>query len=300
MIDEWIQAFLDHLASRRSAHTVRSYGADLAQLATFLSPPPDPLPTSRGEEGEFSAESLRAFLRAYGSSPVTRARKLSTLRTFVKFLRATNRIDHDPTETLEAPIRRKRLPKALSALQTSDLLDQADAGKTPLRDRAILELMYAAGLRASEVVGVNLVDFDFKERSLRVRGKGSKDRIALFGQAAQESIEGYLARERVTSTTPNPRSTIAEPLFTNSNGKRLSTRTVQNVVKRWALRAGLPPETSPHTLRHSFATHLLDGGADLKSVQQLLGHESLATTQVYTHLSIERLKETIEKAHPKS
>jgi integrase/recombinase XerC len=109
-----------------------------------------------------------------------------------------------------------------------------------------------------------------------------------------------LAKERVASTIHNPQSVIAEPLFTNQQGKRLSTRTVQNVVKRWALRAGLPPETSPHTLRHSFATHLLDGGADLKSVQQLLGHESLATTQVYTHLSIERLKETVQKAHPKS
>jgi site-specific recombinase XerD len=335
MIDEWIQAFLDHLASRRSAHTVRSYGSDLAQLASFLSTGTEDAPPARGspvngvnregverenldrdptpsrQSGKalpwqgrgsevLTPENLRAFLRAYGSSPVTRARKLSTLRTFVKFLRATNRIDHDPTETLEAPFRRKRLPKALSPLQTADLLDQENAGKTPLRDRALLELMYAAGLRASEVVGVNLVDCDFKERSLRVRGKGSKDRIALFGQAAHESIEGYLAKERVASTIHNPQSVIAEPLFTNQQGKRLSTRTVQNVVKRWALRAGLPPETSPHTLRHSFATHLLDGGADLKSVQQLLGHESLATTQVYTHLSIERLKETVQKAHPKS
>lgn len=327
MIDEWIQAFLDHLASRRSAHTVRSYGADLAQLAAFLAPPPlpathsirgegeeepltprPPLPAGHRGEGELTAENLRAYLRAYSSSPVTRARKLSTLRTFVKFLRATNRIDHDPTETLEAPFRRKRLPKALSPLQTADLLDQKDAGKTPLRDRALLELMYAAGLRASEVVGVNLVDFDFKERSLRVRGKGAKDRVALFGQAAKEAIEEYVRKERSEPPppAPSPRHKAfvergsPEPLFTNSNGKRLSTRTVQNVVKRWALRAGLPPETSPHTLRHSFATHLLDGGADLKSVQQLLGHESLATTQVYTHLSIERLKETVEKAHPKS
>ena len=348
-LDEWIQAFLDHLRSRRSAHTVRSYGADLAQLASFLglgdAPPargspvngvnsegverggldhgPTPsrqsgkaLPWQGRGSGDLTPDNLRAFLRAYGSSPVTRARKLSTLRTFVKFLRATKRIDHDPTETLEAPFRRKRLPKALSPLQTADLLDQKDAGKTPLRDRALLELMYAAGLRASEVVGVNLVDFDFKERLLRVRGKGSKDRIALFGQAAEEAIKGYLANERVHEAqskskgrsphppAPSPSARTSdregEPLFTNSKGRRLTSRTVQNVVKRWALRAGLPPETSPHTLRHSFATHLLDGGADLKSVQQLLGHESLATTQVYTHLSIERLKETVEKAHPKS
>ncbi len=307
-LDVWIQAFLDHLRSRRSAHTVRSYGADLAQLAASLAPPPGPLPASgAGEhvprgEGELNAESLRAYLRTYGSSPVTRARKLSTLRTFVKFLRSTNRIDHDPTETLEAPIRRKKLPKALSPLQTNDLLEQDAAGKSPLRDRALLELMYAAGLRASEVVGVNLADIDFRERSLRVRGKGSKERIALFGLAAQEAIESYIAKER-NELHPHPReagSVPAEALFLNPKGGRLSTRTVQNVVKRWALRAGLPPETSPHTLRHSFATHLLDGGADLKSVQQLLGHESLATTQVYTHLSVERLRQTVDKAHPRS
>ena len=138
------------------------------------------------------------------------------------------------------------------------------------------------------------MDLDLKDRSLQVQGKGSKDRVTLFGQAAEEAIKEYLADERIVSET-HP-----EPIFTNPKGKRLTTRTVQNIVKRWALRAGLPPETSPHTLRHSFATHLLDGGADLKSVQQLLGHESLATTQVYTHLSIERLKEAVEKAHPRS
>lgn len=281
-LDDWIQAFLDHLASRRSAHTVRSYGADLAQLAAHL------------EHMEMTPDTIRGYLRAYGSTPVTRARKLSSLRTFVKYLRATDRLTSDPTETLEAPFRRKRLPKALSPLQTAELLDQKDAGKSPLRDRALLELMYAAGLRASEVVGVNLLDIDPRDRSIVVRGKGSKERIALFGQAAEEAIEAFKSGERIRGTIQ------PEPLFTNQEGRRLSTRTVQNVVKRWALRAGLPPETSPHTLRHSFATHLLDGGADLKSVQQLLGHESLATTQVYTHLSIERLKSAVEKAHPHS
>jgi integrase/recombinase XerC len=282
MLDELIQEFLDNLAARRSAHTVRSYGSDLAQLSIFL-------------EGNFDLAPgrLRGFLRQYGASPTTRARKLSTLRTFVKFLKQTGRLDHDPTEALEAPIRRKRLPKAISQLQASDLLDQPPAGKTPLRDRALLELMYAAGLRASETVGVNLADLDFKEGALLVRGKGSKERVTLFGQACAEALQEYVRAERVADAGETA-------LFTNDKGRRLTTRTVQNVVKRWALRAGLPPETSPHTLRHSFATHLLDGGADLKSVQQLLGHESLATTQIYTHLSIERLRETVAKAHPKS
>ncbi|HVT12096.1 MAG TPA: site-specific tyrosine recombinase/integron integrase [Fimbriimonadaceae bacterium] len=282
MLDQRIQEFLDHLASRRSAHTVRSYGSDLAQLSEFLN-------------GEFdlSPAKLRLYLRKYGSSPVTRARKLSTLRTFAKYLRQAGHLDLDPTESLEAPIRRKRLPKALSQDQATELLDQAEAGRTPLRDRALLELMYAAGLRASEVVGVNLKDIDFAEETIMVTGKGNKQRVTLFGATCKGALLDYMASERATPVE-------GDPLFTNKDGKRLTTRTVQNVVKRWALRAGLSPQVSPHTLRHSFATHLLDHGADLKSVQQLLGHESLATTQIYTHISIERLKKAVDEAHPRS
>jgi integrase/recombinase XerC len=154
--------------------------------------------------------------------------------------------------------------------------------------------MYSAGLRASEVVGVNIRDLDLVNCSLRVFGKGNKERVTLFGKTCAEGLSHYFAAERARSSDPS------DPAFTNRNGQRLTTRTVQNIVKRWAVRAGLPPDVSPHTLRHSFATHLLDGGADLKSVQQLLGHESLATTQIYTHLSIERLKETVDKMHPRS
>lgn len=282
-MDDLVQRFLDSLAGKRSPHTIKSYGADLAQLCALTEGEPD-----------FEPETLRQYLRQYGRTPVTRARKLSSLRTFCKYLRQTGNLDHDPTESLEAPIRRKRLPKALSALQTNDLLDQQSAGETPLRDRAMLELMYAAGLRAAEVVSLKLEDINLSTGEIRVFGKGSKERISLFGQACREAIQEYIQAER---TEP---SIVPPPLFTNPKGTHLTTRTVQNIVKRWALRAGLPPETSPHTLRHSFATHLLDGGADLKTVQQLLGHESLATTQVYTHLSVERLRETVRKAHPRS
>lgn len=282
MLDELIQQFLDHLASRRSPHTVRCYGTDLAQLSAHTN-------------GEFSMEpeTLRGYLRKYGSSPVTRARKLSSLRSFTKYLRQIEKISSDPTEVLEAPIRRKRLPKALSQAQTLELLDQPGAGGTPLRDKAVIELIYAAGLRAGETVGVNLEDIDFGEMCLAVRGKGNKERIALFGRSCRAALEDYVSRERRDSIS-------GSPLFTNGEGRRLSTRTVQNIVKRWARRVGLPPDVSPHTLRHSFATHLLDNGVDLKSVQQLLGHESLATTQVYTHVSIERLRQAVEKAHPRS
>lgn len=282
MLDQRIQEFLDHLASRRSPHTVRSYGSDLAQLSLFLN-------------GEFTLEpgKLRLYLRKYGTSPVTRARKLSALKTFTKYLKQAGHLQSDPTESLEAPIKRKRLPKALSLDQATELLDQPEAGKTPLRDRALLEVMYAAGMRASEVVGVNVSDIDFAEATILVRGKGNKQRVTLFGETCTNALLDYMSGER---TPPSEGS----PLFTNEKGKRLTTRTVQNVVKRWALRAGLSPEVSPHTLRHSFATHLLDNGIDLKSVQQLLGHESLATTQIYTHISIERLKKTVEEAHPRS
>jgi integrase/recombinase XerC len=282
MLDDWIQAYLDHLAAGRSKATVRSYGSDLGQLSKMLD-----------GRADFSPDALRRYLRTFAPNPVTRARKLATLRSFVRFLRATGKIDGDPTEMLEAPIRRRQLPKALSQHQAEVVLEQEDVGKTPLRDRAILELAYGAGLRASELAGVGLSDLDLGENSVKVIGKGNKERVALFGDACHAAIGKYVSTERVSSSK-------GDPLFTNPKGGPLSTRTIQNVIKRWARAVGLPEDVSPHTLRHSFATHLLDGGADLKTVQQLLGHENLATTQVYTHVSIERLREAVEKSHPKS
>ncbi|MBX3118593.1 MAG: tyrosine recombinase XerC [Fimbriimonadaceae bacterium] len=287
-LDAAIQEFLDSQRAKRSPNTVKSYGADLSQLAEFLA----------GDSQEVGLSALtplriQTFLRHKAPNPTTRARKLSALRTFVKFCKQMGYLAEDPTEMLEAPIRRKRLPKALSQAQTEDLLEQDDVGKSPLRDRALLEIMYGAGLRVSEVVGMNLPDIDFKEGSVRVRGKGNKDRVALFGKPCLEALERYIQGERV-----EPKK--GQALFTNRLGGRIITRTVYNVVRRWAKQIGLPPEVSPHKLRHSFATHLLDGGADLKTVQQLLGHESLETTQIYTHVSIERLREAVEKAHPKA
>jgi integrase/recombinase XerC len=281
-LDELIQQFLDHLAARRSPNTVRSYGSDLSQLATSLN-----------GRFEMTPDKLRLYLRRYGRTPVTRARKLSSIRAFVRFLMAIGRLSHDPTEIIEAPIRRKRLPKALSQSQAAQLLDQDMESRSPLRDRALLEIMYSAGLRVSELVGINQEDLDLRALTVVVRGKGSKERMCLFGQSARAAVLDYVAGER---TAP----LIGSPLFTNHKGGRLTTRTVQNIVKRWAKRVGLSPEISPHTLRHSFATHLLDGGADLKSVQQLLGHESLATTQIYTAVSVERLRKAVDESHPRS
>jgi site-specific recombinase XerD len=275
---EVIQGFLASVRARRSPQTLRAYASDMEQYAKHV-------------EGkfEFTQDSCQSFLRAFSSTSVTRARKLSTLRGFAKYLLSIGKIAADPTEALEAPIRRKPLPKVLSALEVSDLFEK-QVGELSLRDRALLELAYAAGLRASEIVSLNRDDLQMRERVIRVVGKGNKERVVLFGTEAERALTEYLASRKDSESA----------LFVNAKGGRLTTRSVQNIVKRWAMNAGLPEWVSPHTLRHSFATHLLDGGADLKSVQQLLGHANLGTTQVYTHLSMERLKDTVEKAHPRS
>ena len=281
-LDRNIQAFLDHMAATRAPNTVKGYGSDLAQLAKSLD-----------GRFDFTPDALKRYLRRYARTPVTRARKLSTLRVFARFLKQVGRIDDDPTELMEAPYRRRTLPRALSQHQAEELLDQEGFGRTPLRDRAMLELAYGAGLRSSELVAVQTADIDLHGMTVKVRGKGDKERLSLFGGPCRAAIGAYVGTERVPPME-------ADPLFTSPQGRALSPRTFQAVVKRWAKRAGLPPDVTPHTLRHSFATHLLDGGADLKTVQQLLGHENLATTQIYTHVSIERLREAVNAAHPKS
>ncbi|MEO7453879.1 MAG: tyrosine recombinase XerC [Fimbriimonadales bacterium] len=273
-----VDRFLETLAAGGSPHTVRSYGSDLRQLCADL--------------GAFDAESLsetviREYLRKHGKSPRTRARKLCAVRAFTKFLIEVGVLSGDPSVGIEAPIKRTRLPKDISPEQADALVD-AEMGDTPLRDQAVLELLYGAGLRASEVVAANIVDLDLKSRMLKVRGKGRKERIVVFGEPAAEAIERYVDGERADG----------ESVFSGRNG-RLSTRTVQRIVERRRGMAGLPADASPHSLRHSFATHLLNGGADLKTVQQLLGHESLGTTQVYTSVSVERLRDVIEKKHPR-
>lgn len=281
-LSEQVDAFLEHLATRRSPHTVRSYGSDLGQLVEFL-----------GDSGVFETDRLRLFLRALAKSPTTRARKLSTLRAFARFSKRMGWIERDPTEALDAPIKRRGLPKALAEGQVRELLGSSPDSRHRLRDLAMLELMYGAGLRASEVVSIDLPDLRLGDRSVQVKGKGNKERVALFGQPCADAIESYLSLERVAPSR-------GVPLFTNRDGGRLTTRSVQTTIKRWAVIAGLPTEVSPHTMRHSFATHLLDRGADLKTVQQLLGHESLATTQIYTHVSVDRLRASVDLAHPRS
>ena len=272
-MDEAIDGFLAHLAGRRSANTHRAYAADLAPL--------------RGGNLPLTGERLRLLLRAEASHPATRARKLSTLRAFARYLVAGGHQKDDPTERLESPIRRRPLPKGVSAPEAADLL------ATPVlpRDRALLELLYGAGLRVSEAAGLDLGDLDLDARTAKVMGKGAKERLVVFGTPCVLAVQAYLAER-----TP---ATQGSPLFTNAKGGRLTVRSMHTAVARAAEAADLPP-LSPHGLRHAFATHLLDGGADLKSVQQLLGHEDLATTQVYTHVSVERLRAAVTAAHPRA
>jgi integrase/recombinase XerC len=278
-----IELFLDGQRARRSSHTVRAYQSDLAFLSEHLD-----------GELDLDPEKLRAYLRSRQVSPVTRSRRLSVLRSFAKDLIRRGIIQEDPTVTLESPYRRKKLPKALTTAQIGSLLEGEAPGKTPYRDQAMLELLYGSGLRAAELSGLNLDDLDLTGQTLQIRGKGNKERIAFFGNPAEAAVRRYLLAERISHQGPD------KPLFTNREGKRLTTRTIQNVMKRWSRDKGIEGHATPHTLRHSFATHLLDNATDLKTVQQLLGHESLATTQIYTHVSIERLKDSVRSAHPRS
>jgi integrase/recombinase XerC len=282
-LGEQILIFLAGLRARRSPHTVRAYAGDLLALHDFL-------------EGSLhlTSDRLRAFLRSCPVKPVTRSRKLCVLRAFTKDLVRRGVLASDPATALESPFRRKRLPKALTKDQTAQLLDGPKPGQEPLRDQAILELLYGAGLRAAELVGLNVADLDLKNRTVQVRGKGNKERVAFFGAPAEQALRAYFLAGRA------PDRQQEHPLFTNRHGLRITTRTVQNVLRRWTVAKGLEAHATPHTLRHSFATHLLDNATDLKTVQQLLGHESLETTQIYTHVSVERLKAAVRAAHPRS
>lgn len=283
-LDEAIERFLAQLAADRSPHTVRSYGADLAQLASVAEEHKIRTPNA------LTPDVVRLFLRRFAKTPITRARKLSACNAFSRFLIRQKLAKHDLCAGLEAPIRRKRLPKDISPEQARELIE-SESGPFTLRNRAILEILYGAGLRASEVVGLNLEDIELKERMASVKGKGRKERIVFYGESCADSIAAYLASERPQTGT--------SALFVNQKGNRLTQRTIQHIVARRRALVGLSPDVSPHSLRHSFATHMLTGGADLKTVQQLLGHESLETTQVYTHISVERLRKVVASKHPK-
>jgi site-specific recombinase XerD len=289
-VDRYIDRFLTHLTTVRAPRTVQAYATDLAQFAQVCEA------AGVFEPGDVAPEHLRAFLRPYARGPQsTLARKLYAVRSLFRFLLSRGDAAGDPTVDVDAPITRRRLPSVLTQDQVEALLEASsgeDAGA--LRDRAILELLYAAGLRVEELFNLERRDLDFETRTCRVTGKGGKERVAVFGSAATEALADYLSNGR--PRLAGGRS--GDALFLNAKGGRLTVRSVHRIVRRAAERAGL--DASPHTLRHSFATHMLDGGADLRSVQELLGHARVQTTQIYTHLSIDRLRKAYEKAHPRA
>ncbi|HEY2155895.1 MAG TPA: tyrosine recombinase XerC [Isosphaeraceae bacterium] len=290
-----IHAFLDHLATERQAspHTLRCYEDDLSQFAGYLTETVGEGADPTGVDAR-RLRSYAAWLGTRGYAASTVARRLASLRSFYRYQRRQGAIAGDPAGGLRNPKQPKRLPKPLGVEDVARLLDSIPAG-TPLglRDRAMFETLYGGGLRVSELVGLDLAGLDLGQGLVLVRGKGRRERLAPIGPVASAWIGRWLAVRRPARA--------AEPcVFINNRGTRLSTRSVGRLLERYLLGLGLDPAASPHTLRHSFATHLLDRGADLRSVQELLGHRSLTTTQIYTHVTGERLHDAYQDAHPRA
>jgi integrase/recombinase XerD len=308
--------FLAYLEFERglSRNTLEAYRGDLLQFGRFLEErgrsaiDADTLDVSDfltrlatgGAErpaGGAGGDGVGRVLPAKPGSPATIHRKSACLRSFYRHLRREGLRDSDPTAGLSAPRRSRKLPHVLTRGEIERLLSQPRGTDPPaLRDRALLELMYACGLRASEAIGLELGDVDLDERVLRARGKGSKERIVPIGQAALRALRIYLERGRPGLVKDG----LESHLFVNFRGGQLTRQGLYKIVRRHATTAGLADRMSPHTLRHTFATHLLAGGCDLRSVQEMLGHADVSTTQLYTHLSSERLKDVYFRAHPRA
>jgi integrase/recombinase XerD len=298
--EDLVLDFLSYLEFERglSRNTLEAYRGDLLQLGRFLSEHNlSALEAGPADISDFLTGLAAGDREHKPASPATIHRKSACLRSFYRHLRREGLRESDPTATLSAPRRTRKLPQVLTRGEVEHLLAQP-RGTDPaaLRDRALLELMYASGLRASEAIGLELGDLDVEERVLRARGKGSKERIVPIGGQALKALTAYIERGRPKLVKNRPE----EHLFVNFRGGQLTRQGLYKIVRRHALSAGLADRMSPHTLRHTFATHLLAGGCDLRSVQEMLGHADVSTTQLYTHLSSERLKDVYFKAHPRA
>jgi integrase/recombinase XerC len=294
-----ITQFLRFLSVERNAAplTIKSYREDLTSLADYLQQAYSREPAPR----EITPLDLRGYVSALheaGYAKTSVARRLASLRTFYKFAQREGLADSNPAKPLRNPRRDRKLPHFLSSDEIGKLLDAPPAtSPAGLRDRAILETMYSAGLRVSEAVGINDGDLDLAEGLVRVRGKGRRERLAPVGSFAAKALARWL---KVREISPKEPQGGLAPVFTNKFGRRLTTRSVARLLEKYLKLTGLDLRTTPHTLRHSFATHLLDRGADIRSVQELLGHKSLVTTQIYTHISTAGLRAVYEKAHPRA
>ena len=289
-MDELLEAYLRYLVAEKnlSRFTLRNYRTDLLHFAAFLQEDGSDVLTA----DRMAVRRYLAALKESGMATASLTRKVSTIRSFYRFLVREGKLEGSPLVGLVAPKRERRLPHILSEDELSSIIESADE-TTPrgLRNRAILELMYASGVRLSEVVGIDIRNLDLEERTLLVRGKGNKERIVMVGGEAERAVRRYLSRGR-----PKLATGAESALFVNRDGKRLSGRSIEKIVRQHALKAGLDERVWPHLLRHSFATHLLDGGAELRVVQELLGHASAQTTQIYTHVTEERQRDKLERA----
>ena len=294
-----IGQFLRHLERERSVseHTIKSYREDLACLADYFADDSGATP----EPAAITTADLRSFTAALAEAGFAKssiARRMAGIRSFFRFGQRESWVKSNPGEALRNPRKSRKLPHFLTGDEIERLLSAPKAdtnmGK---RDRAILETLYSAGLRVSELVAASDGDLDLDQGLLRVQGKGRKERFAPVGSYAAEALRTWLAKRQLAD---NETKGELAPLFTNRFGKRITTRSVARMLEKYLKETGLDLRTSPHTLRHSFATHLLDRGADIRSVQELLGHSSLVTTQIYTHVSARNLKAAYEKAHPRA
>lgn len=290
---EQINRFQEYLASERnsSVHTLAAYGRDLEQFAAFVT-------DERGEGCSAQDVDLllvRRFLAqmARNRKKSSIGRKLAAIRSFFRFLLRRGEIVRNPAELVATPKKEQTLPFHLDIDQATALMEAPDEdGRHALRDRAILELLYSSGLRVSELTGLDVGDYDSAAGMVRVMGKGGKQRIVPVGSRALDAVAAYLDIRRDLAAN--------SPLFLNTRGQRINRRSVARIVDMHVMRIAAFKRISPHTLRHTFATHLLEGGADLRSIQELLGHASLSTTQKYTHVGIDRLMEVYDKAHPRA
>jgi len=300
-----VRSFLSYLSDRKrySSHTVRNYRIDLQGFCAYLDRRGG---ETRGGRPDFPAATVDTrMIREYAGSLFGRmqrssiARKLSALRSFFRFLEREGAVDGNPAADLAAPRLERHIPSYLPVDDAFRLLERPSADALPgLRDRAILEILYSCGLRVGEAESLGLSSIRHQDRLVSVVGKGNKERIVPIGKTALKAVALYLEaavplRKKLGEEGPEA------PLFLNCRGGRLSARSIRRVVKRYAGEIGLPGDISPHSVRHSFATHMLDGGADLRAIQELLGHASLSTTQIYAHVSLDRLMEVYDKAHPR-
>jgi len=298
-----IARYLEHLADERivSPHTLRAYGSDLERFLSFLSQDFLGKEANRIRPSEVDALAIRSFVAAQtreGVGKRSQARNLSSLRGLFKFACREGILDNNPASSVRSPKQPQRLPRHLRPGEIETLLDAA-AGDKPLqrRDLALLELLYASGLRVSELTGLDWHDVELDARTLRVRGKGGKERMVPFGEPAARALNRWLETwEGIRSGSPGS----DDPIFLNYRGGRLGVRSVRRILDRYVDEAALASGVHPHTLRHTFATHLLESGADLRTIQELLGHSSLSTTQRYTHVEIDSLLKTYRESHPRA